>query len=195
MANSCFTEYIIRGDEQEIKALHETIIELEKSPAPYVANGWGNLYAGCLVEKLGGSHNNVCCRGEITSYELNDNGKELYLCTESAWSELDEVRAFISQKFPSLKFIFASEESGCSYYVTNDTECEFFGHYKLETIGVDGCSDEQHYLNNSDEVLEELQTITGIGFGSIEEALEYIEDFNSEDESKQITLSIFDIVT
>lgn len=195
MANSCFTEYIIRGDEQEIKALHETIIELEKSPAPYVANSWGNLYAGCLVEKLGGSRNDICCRGEITSYELNENGRELYLCTESAWSELDEVRAFISQKFPSLKFIFASEESGCSYYVTNDTECEFFGHYKLETIGVDGCSDEQHYLNNSDEVLEELQTITGIGFGSIEEALEYIEDFNSEDESKQITLSIFDIVT
>ena len=195
MANSCFTEYIIRGNEQEIKALHETIIELENSTPPFVPNGWGNLYAGCLVEKLGGSRNDICCRGKITSYELNDNGKELYLCTESAWSELDEVRAFISQKFPSLKFIFASEESGCSYYVTNDTECEFFGHYKLETIGVDGCSDEQHYLNNSDEVLEELQTITGIGFGSIEEALEYIEDFNSEDESKQITLSIFDILT
>ena len=195
MANSCFTEYIIRGDEKEIKELHETIVELENSPAPFVASGWGKLFAGCLVEKLGGSRNDICCRGEITSYELNENGKELYVCTESAWSELDEVRTFLAQRFPSLKFIFASEESDCSYYVTNDVECEFFGHYKLVTIGIEECSEEHRYYNSSEDVLEELQIITGIGFGSIEEALEYIEDFNEEDPNKQITLSVFDIVT
>lgn len=195
MANSCFTEYIIRGNEQDIKTLHDTIVKLDNSPAPFVPNSWGNLSAGCLVAKLGGSCNDIYCRGQITSYELNKNGKELYLCTESAWSELDEVRAFLTQKFPSLKFIFASEESGCSYYVTNDVECEFFGHYKLETIGVEHCSDEQHYCNSSEEVFEELKTITGLEFSSIEEAQEYIEDFNRENESKQITLSVFDIVT
>lgn len=196
MANDCYTEYVIRGEQHEVKALYDAIKELEKPVAPLIGNGWGKLWAGYLVEKLGGSYKDMCCRGEIASYELHESGTEMYVCTVSAWSELDEVREFIVGKFPSLKVLYTSEEGGCCYYETNDADCEVFGHYKLEVVGVEGASEEQSYFNTSEEVLAELGKIVGVRLESIEQALEYIEDFNEQDESgdRFINLCVFDVV-
>ena len=45
---------------------------------------------------------------------------------ESAWDELNEVRAFIEEKFPDIKLYFQCEESGNCVYTTNDDTGDYF---------------------------------------------------------------------
>ena len=42
MANDCYTEYVIRGERHEVKALHDAIKDLEQCTAVLVGKGWGN---------------------------------------------------------------------------------------------------------------------------------------------------------
>lgn len=144
MPNWCSTTYRIQGDSKDINSFHKLIQRLEKRKKPYVPNGFGNLWLGCIVNKLGGDWNKVYCRGEIVYYEKNEDGT-LSIMTETAWSEMSEWRHFIESKYPSFKIYFSSEECGCEYYITNDSEGRYFP--------------ERYYLDSGEEPLY-FETIT-----------------------------------
>lgn len=124
MPNWCCTDYRIYGDKHARDDLYNSIKYLNSLDEPLIENGFGNLWLGCLVNQLGGDYNNVYCRGDITDYHNFDD--HLWIQTETAWGEMDEVRHFIEKTYPSLKIYYMSEEPGMGQYYTNDATHEIF---------------------------------------------------------------------
>ena len=124
MANWAFTQYKIRGREDEVTALHQTIKDLEQREESLLPNGFGKLWLGNLVHTLGGDWEKIYCRGEILDYSL-DNGI-LTMNTETAWGEMSDTRHFVMSKFPSLEIFFQTEEPGMCIFQTNDAKGEYF---------------------------------------------------------------------
>lgn len=119
MPNWAYTIYIVRGDGEEVGRLHQVIKELDDRAESLLPNGFGKLWMRNLVHVLGGDWEKVYCRGEILYYDMTDDGV-LRFDVESAWSELDEVRALILSRFPKLDIRFQSEEPDMDYFTTND---------------------------------------------------------------------------
>ena len=124
MPNWAYTQYKIRGSEDEVAALHKTIQNLEQREESLLSNGFGKLWLGNLVHALGGDWNDIYCRGHILDYSL-ENGI-LKINTETAWGEMSDVRHFIQIKYPSLQIFFQTEEPGMCIFQTNDATGEIF---------------------------------------------------------------------
>ena len=73
---------------------------------------------GNLVTKLGGNWEEYPCRGDITSYSL-ENDTTLMIWQNTAWGEQEGVRRIIEEKLSSIKVYFQEEEPGCELYATN----------------------------------------------------------------------------
>ena len=119
MPNWCSTAYVIEGDAKEIKSLYELMKRLEDMEKPSVKNGFGTTWLGCLVDALGKDWNDVYCRGEWSSLEVD--GEVIRLYTETAWSPCNEVFDLVREKYPSLYYYFQAEEPGMGIYETNDS--------------------------------------------------------------------------
>lgn len=124
MANWAFTQYKIRGREDEVTALHQTIKNLEQRDESLLPNGFGKLWLGNLVHTLGGDWEKIYCRGEILDYSLDDG--ILTMNTETAWGEMSDTRHFVMSKFPTLEVFFQTEEPGMCIFQTNDAKGEYF---------------------------------------------------------------------
>ena len=124
MPNWAYTQYKIKGSEDEVAALYKTIQDLADKEESLLPNGFGKLWLGNLVHALGGDWNDIYCRGHILDYSL-ENGI-LKINTETAWGEMSETRHFIEQKYPSLQIFFQTEECGMCIFQTNDATGEVF---------------------------------------------------------------------
>lgn len=124
MPNWAYTQYKIRGREDEVTALHQKIKDLEQREESLLPNGFGKLWLGNLVHTLGGDWEKIYCRGEILDYSL-DNGI-LTMNTETAWGEMSDTRHFVMSKFPTLEIFFQTEEPGMCIFQTNDAKREYF---------------------------------------------------------------------
>lgn len=124
MPNWCYTHYRILGDKDQRDELYNAIKHLKSLPEPFVKNGFGNLWLGCLRNYLGGDWRTVNCRGKITDFMQNENGLDIY--TMTAWGECKDVRTFLEVKFPGLKIYYISEEPGMCEYYTNDKDGSIF---------------------------------------------------------------------
>lgn len=119
MPNWAYTIYIVRGDGEEVARLHQLINDLDNRAESLLPNGFGKLWMGNLVHALGGDWEKVYCRGKILDYDMTADGAFRF-DVESAWGELDEVRALILSRFPKLDIRFQSEEPDMDYFSTND---------------------------------------------------------------------------
>ena len=119
MPNWAYTIYIVRGDGEEVTRLHQLIKDLDNRAESLLPNDFGKLWMGNLVHVLGGDWEKVYCRGKILDYDMTEDGV-LRFDVESAWGELDEVRALILSRFPKLDIRFQSEEPDMDYFSTND---------------------------------------------------------------------------
>lgn len=124
MPNWCDTTYKCVGEKEELDKLEKAIKTLEKMKEPYVKNGFGKLWLGCVINYLGGDWEKFQCRGEITDYDRQEDVLEI--CQNTAWCEQEGFRHFIEQKFPSIRVYYKEEEPGCGVYYTNDEEGRFF---------------------------------------------------------------------
>ena len=120
MPNWAYTQYKIKGSEEEVVALHKTIQDLEQREESLLPNGFGKLWLGNLVHVLGGDWEKLYCRGQILDYSL-ENGI-LTINTETAWGECSETRHFIQSKYPSLQIYFQTEEPGMCIFQTNRSD-------------------------------------------------------------------------
>ena len=124
MPNWCYTTYKLTGPKESIEPFYEMLKELQDMKEPYVENGFGNLWLGCIVNRLGGDWNKISCRGDVTYYGINDDGTELTMDCEIAWAESPEFRHFLEDKLSGVRIVHRSEEPGLAGYWTNDPDCE-----------------------------------------------------------------------
>lgn len=104
MPNWCSSAYVIEGDAKEIKSLYELMKRLEDMEKPSVKNGFGTTWLGCLVDALGKDWNDVYCRGEWSSLEVD--GEVIRLYTETAWSPCNEVFDLVRENIRHFTIIF-----------------------------------------------------------------------------------------
>lgn len=154
MPNWCDTTYKCTGDKKEIDYLYRSLQKLQSMPKPYLENGFGNMWLGCVIQYLGGNWEECRCRGEILDFQMRDD--VLVISQETAWCEQEGFREFLEQKYPSIKVYFREEESGCVVYYTNDTT----GLYFPERYVLDGY-DGTDYYKTLEDVIVRVREITG----------------------------------
>ena len=171
MANWAYTDYCIVGDINEVQDLNNKLMELDKMEEPLEPNSFGNLWLGCLVAKLGGNWKDIYCRGQIIDFSLDDG--VLSVTTETAWSQMTEVRDYIQKKYPSLEIFYYEEESGWGIYQTNDREKRFFPQrYILDDFEGDG----PKYYNDTDSLLKAASEIFGKELKTMADLNEIVEN-------------------
>ena len=142
MPNWAITNYKFKGaDESQAKDLYQKIEALNKMDKPFVENGFGKLWLGCVVNYLGGDYEKIYCRGEISSYDKD--GDTVSMCCETAWDEMPEFRHFIESKYPGSKVYYQVEESGNLVYATNDRD----GKYYPERYLLDMYDDNEYFCD------------------------------------------------
>ena len=135
MPNWSYTQYKIKGSEDEVAALHKIIQDLDQRDESLLPNGFGKLWLGNLVHVLGGDWEKTYCRGQILNYSLERG--ILSINTETAWGELSEVRNLILHHFPGIRIYYLCEEPGMLVFETNDSGGAFF----KERFILDYCED------------------------------------------------------
>lgn len=171
MPNWCDTQYKIISKKEEVQDLYSKIQQLQNMEEPLEPNGFGNLWLGCLVAILGGNWNEIYCRGHIIDFSLNDG--VLSIDTETAWSEMQEVRQFIQKVYPSLEIFYYEEEPGWGIYQTNDHDKRFFPQrYILDDLEGDG----PEYYNDTDSLLKAASEIFGKELKTMADLNEIVEN-------------------
>ncbi len=118
MPNWASVTYECVGDPKDIRLLHDALKYIDKRKTTIVPNGFGKWWLGNLVTRLGGNWEEYPCRGDITSYSL-ENETTLMIWQNTAWGEQEGVRRIIEEKLSSIKVYFQEEEPGCELYATN----------------------------------------------------------------------------
>ena len=154
MPNWCDTTYKCVGDRKQVQELHRAIQSIERRKTPLIENGFGKLWLGCLVSKLGFDWNDYRCRGEITDYYLEGDVLTIYQST--AWCEQEGVRECIEKKFPGIKVYYLEEEPGMCLYMTNDRNGDYF----TERYLIDSY-DGPEYYDTLEDVAKEVSELTG----------------------------------
>lgn len=185
MPNWNFTEYRITGEERELKDLYDKMNSLIEMDATLVPNGFGKSWMGNLVTILGGNWEEIGCRGEFDSLELNGT-EQLSFNVMSAWTELEETRKFISTKYPSLKFYYYSEESGCGCYETNDREGRFFPARYILDMG-----EEIEYYDDLESVCKVVAEMTGKNLVTADELEDALTEY--EEENEDVCFNFYEI--
>lgn len=176
MANICDTSYKCIGSKKDLKALYNAIKYNDDLKEPLVKNGFGTLWIGCVITKLGGNWEDYRCRGEIVYYDYDEDNNILTIDQLTAWCEQEGFREFIEERFPSVKVYFLEEEIGYGVYNTNDRDGRFFDErYRLEL------ESETLYLKTIEEVAEILSEETGKDVQpEMKSIINAVEDYNDE---------------
>ena len=133
--------------------LHDALKYIDKRKTTIVPNGFGKWWLGNLVTRLGGNWEDYPCRGDITSYSL-ENETTLMIWQNTAWGEQEGVRRIIEEKLPSVKVYYQVEEPGCELYVTNSFT-HFPERYLLDSYN------EPLYFETIDEAAKCVSDIVG----------------------------------
>ena len=151
MPNWCDTCYKCVGDPKEVRSLHKVLKYMNKRKTSILKNGFGKMWLGNLVHKLGGNWEELRCRGEIIDYYLD--GNVLTINQNTAWCEQEGVREIIQKAYPSIKVYYMEQESGCGVFTTNDTSgASFPERYFLETNA------DWEYFESIEQVAEYVST-------------------------------------
>lgn len=178
MPNWCDTTYKCVGEKKEIQALKKGLDANAKRKTSRVANGFGTLWLGNIIDQLGGDWEKYRCRGEITDYQMDGDDLAIYQCT--AWCEQEGFRQFIEEKFPNIKVYWQDQEPGCDVYFTNSFDY-FPERYFLDSY------DEPLYFESLEELQRYVESLVGHPVEATFEALDSaISLYQEEQEEKGI---------
>ena len=192
MPNWCDTSYKCVGDPKEVRKLNSVLKYMEKRKTSILSNGFGKMWLGNLVYKLGGNWEELRCRGEITDFSLD--GNVLTINQQTAWSEQEGVRLIIEQTFPSIKVYYLEQESGCEVFCTNDASGEYFPErYFLDSY------EDWEYFETLDDAAKFVSQIIGheveSSVDAIDKALDkYVEEHEEENEDIFYSFHEFKVV-
>ena len=187
MPNWASVTYECVGDPKDIRLLHDALKYIDKRKTTIVPNGFGKWWLGNLVTKLGGNWEQYPCRGDITSYSL-ENETTLMIWQNTAWGEQEGVRKIIEEKLPSIKIYFQEEEPGCGLFATNSFK-HFPERYLLDSY------EEPLYFETIDEATQCVSDIVGYpiepSFEAIDQALD---DYLAEHEDNDTWYSFHEFI-
>lgn len=176
MPNWAYSSYCIVGDKEQLKQLYDIMDELEDMESPGLHdNGFGSRWLGNLVIKLGGDWKKVYCRGEWSNLCLYKD--RLTFETETAWSELREVRQLLKTKFPKLNFYYQCEELCMGIYITNDKRHKFFKDRYYVYVE----NEDSEYYSKLKDLCAYVERITGKAVKTFKQCEAVLKEYCGED--------------
>ena len=163
MPNLCSVCYKCVADKNQIRELNAALKYLDKRKTPLEKNGWGKLWLGCLIKKLGGNWEEYDCRGVILSYGQCDDGSYM-IDQDTAWTEQEEFRRFLEKRFPGMKVYYLEQEPGCENFYCNDVA----GVYFPERFFLDS-EEDQFYFHTIEEAAAKVSLIVGHEVNAVED--------------------------
>lgn len=189
MPNWCYTMYVAEGPKTQLQKLYDTMNAITAIPFPgIIENDFGSSWLGNLVMVLGldpRNHSDFRCRGSFEDVTIDPDDGRLRFYTSTAWCEADDTRHLIEEKFPGVHLYFMSEEFGCGYWETNDTEGKYFRdrfYFQPE----DYLDDDNYYeyYETFEELLDAIEEATGLtGLTTFEECEKALENYRDGDYS------------
>ena len=164
---------------------------MEKRKTSILKNGFGKMWLGNLVHKLGGDWKEYRCRGEITDFSLD--GNVLTINQNTAWCEQEGIRQIIEKTYPSIKVYFMEQEPGCGVFNTNDASGDYFPErYFLDS------NEDWEYFETLDEAANFVSKIVECkvepSVYAIQNALDaYVEEHEEENEDQFYSFHEFDV--
>jgi len=154
MANSCFTNYVVKGPKENVARLKETLLSIKDPENPSDMDPW----AGYFLQAIGKDPNRDLDNcGWIPNYEsaytLSEDGTELRFWVESKWTRIECLETVVAEVF-DVTVWFMEEELGCDVFCTNDTDHTVFPQYVI----LDGNEAEMDYYT-PDEARKEVAAI------------------------------------
>ena len=187
MPNWASVTYECVGNPNNIRQLHDALKYIDKRKTSIVPNGFGKWWLGNLVTRLGGNWEDYPCRGEITSYSLED-ASTLMIWQNTAWGEQEGVRRIIEEKLPSIKVYFQEEEPGCGLFATNSFE-HFPERYLRDSY------DEPLYFEDIEEAAKCVSDILGHPIEQSVEAIDQaLDDYLAEHEDNDTWYSFHEFI-
>lgn len=183
MPNWCFTSYVFEGKKEEIADLYGKLHSLRELQKPLVENDFGKLWLGCVVTLFGGDWNEINCRGDIDNLDEPEE-TTLRFSTSTAWGDMPEVWDFVLKQYPSVKYYYCAEESGCCYYATNDKEGKYFADRFI--VEQDDVGTEYHTTES--ELLTDIASRTSTSITSRAEMDEALTQYNLAHEEQEISV-------
>ena len=134
MRNWCKSMYVIDGDAKEVRELYELMKGLQRRKEPFVRNGFGTTWLGCLLNALGYEcYYMANCQGAW--FHLEMVGDTLRFTTETISSPQPLAFDFVCKKYPSLACYYRAEEPVTILFETNDRESKYFPEkYRVEVF-------------------------------------------------------------
>ena len=166
MANWCSTSYVVCSENKGLlQTICDAINKCNQMDEPLIPKSSSN-WAGNIFRELG--FKGKADRTFWSDARIEDGVLKFF--ESSAWSRGYAIVSLqehcVTDKGNVLDIYFASEESGCEIYETNDTEGLYFPE-RYCIYGYDGLE----YYNTFEEVLEDVHEIFGanIHFDDIKE--------------------------
>ena len=187
MPNWASVTYECVGDPKDIRRLQDALKYIDKRKTTIVPNGFGKWWLGNLVTRLGGNWEEYPCRGDITSYSL-ENETTLMIWQNTAWGEQEGVRRIIEEKLPSIKVYFQEEEPGNGLFATNSFE-HFPERYLLDNYN------EPLYFEDIEEAAKCVSDIVGHTIEPSVEAIDQaLDDYLAEHEDNDTWYSFHEFI-
>lgn len=187
MPNWCNVTYAVTGNPDSIKELHNVVKDLNKRKTLLVPNGFGLLWLGCVITKLGGNWKDIYCRGKVLDFKYDKKQQVLFLYIESAWSEPQEFRLFLQSILLGLYIYYIVEEPGMEIYETNDKDGKYFpAKYLVES------ENGLMYFNTFEKLQEYLEPILEKEIHNYIEAETLVNQYNRDKE--YLSLHKFNII-
>lgn len=131
MRNWSKSVYVIDGDAKEVKELYGLMKDLGSRKEPFIKNGFGTTFLGCLLAALGYEWDTVNCQGAW--YNLVKDGNTLRFTVETILSPRPAVFDLVCRKFSSLTNYYRAENPATVLYETNDSKGKYFPEkYRVE---------------------------------------------------------------
>ena len=181
MPNWCNTHYTLRGPKSDLEAIEKELNEMENND-PRTPNGFGRLWLGELVDRLGGNSKECYCRGEVCYWEYNEHG-DLTIMQETAWCEAEGVRHTIEQKFPDVRVFYLAEEWGNEVYETNDVDGECYTGVDYNVEICNGNESHLEYYGSPEKVAEAIRECGYEGGADYDEISKFVDEYNDREEN------------
>jgi len=188
MPNWCFTSYCFEGDKAEITDLFQKLQSLSELKESLLPNEFGKRWLGNVVHLFDGDWEEIYCRGSFDNLEMTDD--IFKFDTETAWGEMNEVWDFVKKSYTSIRYFWMADESGNSYYVTNDVEGKYFPDRYL----IDKTNAGVEYYQTETEFLKDLSNILNTTVNSWDEVEPLTDKYNEEHKDDMVTVIKIDIV-
>lgn len=198
MPNWCSNEVIFHGNPKKINVMYEIMKislgsfkdlvnqEYDRRNDKRPDDSWIGYMAFLFGAAVGGkifrngeiqdeSKDQIISRGFlVTDPELSEDGEEIRISVESAWSPLSDLWYFLANRC-GVDVDFTAEEPGCEIYINTDTSGNYFTdryHIYSEEYG-------DTYYESEEEFLKDFNKETGKNAESFTEAEELAIDFEN----------------